>query len=257
MFSHRQLREAFHLLFLERLLKVSDPRFYILKGGVNLRFFFASPRYSEDLDLDVVAGSITTLRKNGYRILDDRAFRRTLESFGIAAVEVNDPARAKHTATTQRFKVRLITRTEEVLPTKVEFSRRGQQHDYATEVIDPALARPYRRLSYPCQHYTAHAAAAQKVLALANRAEVQARDAFDLYVLWLGGHISSPEDIRRAVPSSERARAAENLMGLDYSAYAGQVLDFLETEAVENYSGELRWNQIVEVVLGMLVHTAT
>jgi predicted nucleotidyltransferase component of viral defense system len=51
--SDRELCELFHFLFLERLLRTTSPELYVLKGGVNLRFFHQSPRYSEDLDLDV------------------------------------------------------------------------------------------------------------------------------------------------------------------------------------------------------------
>jgi hypothetical protein len=65
-------REVFHLLFLERLFVASQASQYVLKGGVNLRLFFGSPRYSEDMDLDVVAGSVTTLKKNGFKILEDK-----------------------------------------------------------------------------------------------------------------------------------------------------------------------------------------
>ena len=53
-YSHRQQCEAFHLLFLERLLKLADPKLFVLKGGVNLRFFYGDPRYSEDMDLHVL-----------------------------------------------------------------------------------------------------------------------------------------------------------------------------------------------------------
>ncbi len=77
MYTHRELREAFHFCFLERLLKVADASLFVLKGGVNLRFFFRSPRYSEDMDIDVVAGSVSTLKKNGYKVLEDAALRRT------------------------------------------------------------------------------------------------------------------------------------------------------------------------------------
>ena len=66
-YSDTQKREVFHFLFLEELLKISDPRLYVLKGGVNLRFFFKSPRYSLDMDLDVLAGNVATLKKNGYK----------------------------------------------------------------------------------------------------------------------------------------------------------------------------------------------
>ena len=62
-YTHRQQREVFHLLFLERLLRLSDPSLYVLKGGLNLRFFFNSPRFSEDMDLDVLGGSVATLEE--------------------------------------------------------------------------------------------------------------------------------------------------------------------------------------------------
>jgi len=39
MLSDTQIREVFHFCFLQRLLQLSDPNIYILKGGMNLRFF--------------------------------------------------------------------------------------------------------------------------------------------------------------------------------------------------------------------------
>jgi hypothetical protein len=58
---------------------------------VNLRFFFNSPRYSEDMDIDVLAGSVATLKKDGYKILQDAAFKRSLRLFDIEDIEANDP----------------------------------------------------------------------------------------------------------------------------------------------------------------------
>ena len=104
MHSSPQLREIFHFCFLEALLKVSEPALYALKGGVNLRFYFSSPRYSEDMDLDVYGGSVATLKKNGYKVLNDPGLGRTLASYGIEKLLVNDPMKAKHTETTQRFR---------------------------------------------------------------------------------------------------------------------------------------------------------
>lgn len=48
-----QTIELFHVAFLDVLPKRVDRRRYILKGGANLRYFFGSLRYSEDLDLDL------------------------------------------------------------------------------------------------------------------------------------------------------------------------------------------------------------
>ena len=177
MLSDTQIREVFHFYFLDRLLKQSDPGLYILKGGVNMRFFFRSPRYSEDMDINVLAGSVQTLNKNGYKILNDQAFKRSLRSFDIADIEVNDPAKAKQTGTTQRFRFGLITPAGDRLPTKVEFSRRkvDPSANALTEYIDTEVARPYRKLSYRCQHYDGQTAIVQKIGALAGRAVSQRR----------------------------------------------------------------------------------
>ena len=240
--SHQQ-REIFHLLFLERLLKVSDPRAFVVKGGANLRFFFGSPRYSENMDLDVLAGAVGALRKNGYRILQAPAFARVLATYGIEKLIVGDPDKAKHAATTQRLRARLATTAGESLPTKVEFSRRGAAGESTIATTDPAIAVRYRRLSFPCRHHSAAAAARQKMLALANRRHVQARDAFDLYILWLGGH-AQPGRAGTLAPA-ERERAAETLLGFTYADYAGQVLAYLEPAERDRFAGEERWAEVV------------
>jgi len=249
-YSHRQQREIFHFLFLERLLKIADPRLFVLKGGVNLRFFFNSPRYSEDMDLDVLGGSVATLKKNGYRILEDPAFARSLAAFDIRELIVDDPSKAKQSGTTQRFRARLITTAGDMHPTKVDFSRRGVEHEFVTETIDPLVARPYRRLAFACQHYPAQAAVLQKVSALAHRAEIQARDAFDLYVLWLGGHV--PAAVTDTIPTAECRRAIDNLLAFTYQDYEGQVLDYLDPEHLERFGSEKVWGEIVDTLLRVL-----
>jgi hypothetical protein len=249
-YSHRQQREIFHFLFLERLLKIADVRLFVLKGGVNLRFFFNSPRYSEDMDLDVLGGSVAALKKNGYRILEDPAFARSLAAFDIRELIVNDPAKAKQSATTQRFHARLITTAGDALPTKVEFSRRGVEREWVTETIDPLIAKPYRRLAFACQHYPARAAALQKISALAHRAEIQARDAFDLYVLWLGGHL--PLEVTESVSTAELRRAIDNLSAFTFRDYEGQVLSYLEPDQLERFGCTEMWTEIVETLLRVL-----
>jgi hypothetical protein len=41
-YTHRQYVELFHLLFMSQLVRKLDKRFYALKGGSNMRFFFRS-----------------------------------------------------------------------------------------------------------------------------------------------------------------------------------------------------------------------
>src|SRR3989339_1778769 len=53
MLTDLEAREALHLLVLHHLDDAVPAGTLVLKGGVNLRLFFGSPRYSEDLDLDL------------------------------------------------------------------------------------------------------------------------------------------------------------------------------------------------------------
>lgn len=244
-------RELFHFLFLQQLLASSDPRLYALKGGVNLRFFFNSPRYSEDMDLDVFGGSVETLRKNGYKILEDKALRRALQGFGVTDVLINDPARAKQTATTQRFRVRLVTASGIELPTKVEFSRRdAPTDDVVTETISREVARRFRRLAFPCQHYRGRGAFLQKVLALPGRDQPQCRDVFDLHVLLLGGEGS--RELAQQVDAATRAAAVAVIETLDYEDYKGQVVEFLEPEAQAQLGTEDAWDAMRLEVIDLL-----
>lgn len=258
--SSRQLREVFHFCFLERLLRMTDAKLFVLKGGINLRFFFRSPRYSEDMDLDVLGGSVLTLRKNGYKLLNDAAFRRALRTYGISDLEPNDPAKAKHTQTTQRFRVQLVTVDGARLPSKIEFSRRsakvgGSGNDrvgaIALEQIDTEIARRYNRLSFRCQHYSGEAAVVQKVLALAGRAVTQARDVFDLDILQRGGHTQNIR-LQQTVGPERCAEALKNLESLTFDDFSGQVLEFLEEEQRREYKNRASWNALVKQVREML-----
>src|SRR5712691_5158792 len=97
-----QAVEKFHLLFLAQLGSRIDKRLYALKGGCNLRFFWKSIRYSEDIDFDVHTIARETLRKNVNQILSAPGFSRILRSSKIELGQLFEP---KQTDTTQRWKV--------------------------------------------------------------------------------------------------------------------------------------------------------
>lgn len=251
--SDRDLRELFHFLFLEWLLRVTPPGALAVKGGVNLRFFHGSPRYSEDMDLDVDPKKIAvgTLKKNGYKILDDAAFRRVLAAADIVELMVNDPRKAKHTDTTQRFGLTLVLASGQRLPTKVECSRRGlDTSGVAVERVDPEVARRHGRTAYQAPHYLGHAAAIQKVHALAGRPHTQARDLFDLYLLDSRGHLRD-EDIAR-VDAEVRARAIDRAASLTSADFEGQVLEFLDEDGVAAYGGDGAFDAMQRTVIARL-----
>lgn len=244
--NDKSFREIFHFLFLEQLLRKSSKEFYILKGGVNLRFFFKSPRYSEDMDLDVLGGSVHTLKKNGYKILDDPSFRRSLAVYGIEDIKINDPQKAKQTETTQRFRFRIVNEVGEEFPTKIEFSRRTAKHKYVEEDIDPEITRKYKRLSFSCQHYDGVEAVRQKIVALAQRSQTQARDVFDLYILYLGGFFQKEVF---SIDSEILHKAIENGLSISYEQYRDQVIAYLDQKEAADWDLQKKWIRIQETIV--------
>jgi hypothetical protein len=250
--SDGSIREIFHFLFLERLLKTAPPDAFALKGGVNLRFFFGSPRYSEDMDLDVVKIPVHQLREIGYRLLADKALLRALQAYGIHEIRINDPKKAKQTETTQRFRLRLVSSSGEEFPTKVEFSRRGgKMSEVLTEAVRSEVSSRYQRLSFIAPHYPGGTAALQKMQALANRKVPQVRDLFDLHILSLGGHVQG-QDICRKLSASEIVDARETVASFSEADYNGQILDYLEEEERPAYERKGAWGRIQESVLSLL-----
>lgn len=67
--THKMRMEIFHLLFLQQFSSQTAANLYAIKGGCNLRFFFDSARYSEDLDIDVSTIQKQTLENKVNKIL--------------------------------------------------------------------------------------------------------------------------------------------------------------------------------------------
>src|SRR5262245_5346720 len=118
--SARQVVEAFHLIFLRALIaKGEDKALIALKGGCNLRFYFGSVRYSEDIDFDVVVIAKDTLRNKVERLLRSPLVITPLKTKGI---EIGELSATKQTDTTQRWKIGLrVAGSSVALRTKVEF----------------------------------------------------------------------------------------------------------------------------------------
>lgn len=247
MWLPRQAVEIFHLLFLRAFGGRVDKTLFALKGGCNLRFFMKSIRYSEDMDLDIHTLAVTTLANNVNRLLEDRQFVQALRAQQIEIARISAP---KQTAATQRWKValRLVGPGNEV-PTKIEFSRRGTEAQAVVEPVDAEVIRTYRLYPIIVPHYPAGAALEQKVLALAQRSEVQARDVFDLDLLLNGGAQATPLP---PTVHSRLARAIDNAMSVGYDEFAGQVLAYLEPAYQEHYRSRQAWDELQQRVVDFL-----
>src|SRR5437868_2985217 len=101
--TSRQTVELFHLLFIRALFSgLGDKSLIAIKGGINLRFFFQSVRFSEDLDLDVATMGKETLMKRVDGLLKSPSLLAPLSARGIVLGDVTKP---KQTDTVQRWKL--------------------------------------------------------------------------------------------------------------------------------------------------------
>ncbi len=237
----RQNIEVFHLLFLDWLGRKLDKASYALKGGCNLRFFFGSIRYSEDIDLDIglqEPAHALCDRVNG--ILEGQPFRQTLLARGI---EIEHITEAKQTETVQRWKVGILTDvTERPLPTKIEFSRRGLDAGRRFEHVDPGVTAPYCLGPILTNHYDTMTATRQKLAALQSRKVPQARDVFDLHLLRSAG-----ADIGRAAREAGLSLSdlESRVMCLTYGLFAGQVLAYLPAGELDRHADPAVWDRMV------------
>jgi predicted nucleotidyltransferase component of viral defense system len=249
MLSARQCVEAFHLVFLRALAaKGADKSLFVLKGGCNLRFFFGSIRYSEDIDLDVVVMARETLRNKVDRLLKSPLVQGPLRTLGIEIVESSAP---KQTDTTQRWKAGLRAAGIAVpLRTKIEFSRRDAAGGAAFEAIPGDVLRPYSLTPFLVSHYATAAAIAQKIGALSDRAEPQARDVFDLNLLF------ARADAAAMALSAKEKRwlpdAIQHAMSISFDEYASQVVSFLDPDQRELFDHRNAWDATQRAVVERL-----
>jgi hypothetical protein len=285
-YNSLQIREVFHIEFVRALTRKIKPSFYVLKGGVNMRLFFGSIRYSEDIDLDVNTVSISALRDTVMKIIVSANFQNELKSFGIEKVLPPDMTKAKQTGTTQRFKIHLMTHQGEDLFTKVEFSRRGHAGNAVVQPVPEKILRQYKMSPLIVSHYDARSAIMQKIGALVNplllespgsagggminevaggrviegasgscrrgatRIAVQARDVFDLYVL---STQITPDSRRRIVSDDATAKTAgENVFSVSFHQFRDSVLSYLSEEDRVAYDSPDLWDEIKLKVHGLI-----
>jgi hypothetical protein len=248
-----QAVEFFHLQFARLLCAGPDKDAFAIKGGCNLRFYFESVRYSEDIDLDVSDRvPVHALKDRVARILGGPALALVLRNRGIEVGGVTAP---KQTETTQRWKAALTLRGHPAaLPTKIEFSRRETAEVAVLEPIAPSVLAEHQAMLFLAPHYPLAAAIRQKVGALADRREVQARDVFDL-----GGVLiprtTGEAGLLRPVRSVVRI-AMERAMTISFADYTSQVVSYLHPDHAEAYGSPEAWDalqlRVVEYLDGAL-----
>jgi predicted nucleotidyltransferase component of viral defense system len=244
--ENSKVTELLHIAFLDVLSKRLEPSRYILKGGANLRYFFDSIRYSEDIDLDLNGVERWALAEKVDAVLESATLEAILRASGISIAETSKP---KQTETTQRWKLGLaVEGRDELINTKIEFSGREREDDrFQIEAVPKRIVAPFALRAPSVQHYRGEAMSEQKVLALARRSQTQARDVFDLDLLLRRYPLA-----HAAIGTTDLNDAAEQALGLPYAAFRDQVLPFLEPEIAEDYDDPEVWTSMQVFVAGEL-----
>lgn len=237
-----QMREVFHLEFLRWFGRKMKADCYALKGGINLRLFFQSTRYSEDMDIDSQRVSVEKVKKTAMEILSSKGFSDSLRSFGVEKIVLPDITKAKQTKTTQRFKIHLLTQAGEDFFTKIEFSRRGFQGAPTVESVPAQILRVYKMTPLLVPHYGAGSAVGQKIHALAQRSVLQARDVFDLFLL--SSQYPASKERRPQVHKSIIEKAHDNIFLVEFAQFRDTVVAYLESQDQRTYSSATVWDEM-------------
>ena len=243
MYNSLQQREVFHLEFLRWLGYKINPNSYALKGGTNMRFFFNSNRYSDDMDIDISNLTINDLQDIVLKILLSQSFINIFKLYSIERITTQDIVKAKQTKTTQRFKIHLMTFAEEDLFTKIEFSRRGMDKGIIVKAVSNTILRKYKLPPLLVPHYNIQSAIVQKIGAIVFRKAVQARDIYDLYIL-------SSQYTDKELPESKilnknnLKKAYDNIFTVTFEQFQDSVVSYLPSEQQSIYKIESSWDEI-------------
>lgn len=234
------IAEGFHLAFLQALAARANLAAWALKGGGNLRFFYASERFSEDIDIDTFDVEPWTFQDRVDQTLASGLLSRTLGILGSRIDYVNPKERSD----TKSKWVLGLRRPSETQPihTQIEVSHREYLYrDFVkVEPVAQAAVTPYaaalRRPTFG--HYLPRAAVAQKIDALWARSVRQPRDVFDLDFLFR----VAPDALSRGDVTEARLRAAvTRVFEIGHDEYRAMVLSFIGPDALPLYEPVEVW----------------
>jgi predicted nucleotidyltransferase component of viral defense system len=181
------------------------------------------------------------------RIIESKSLSQILDVKGIKILEISSP---KQTETTQRWKFALTSPQSSVLlHTKIEFSRRGIKPGQAFDSVDANLIREYELTPILASHYNRIDACVQKVIALATRRQIQARDVFDIYFLLAAG---IDMEVLYKKTSNYADKARENVWEVSYDMFKSQVVSCLHPEYQAQYSSPELWDSMILTVVNAL-----
>jgi len=244
----REIVELFHLVFVRALFSgLGDKRLVAVKGGINLRFFFQSVRFSEDLDLDVTTMSKAVLENRVDRLLKAPAVVSPLKARGIIIQDVSKP---KQTETVQKWKLAVASPDTSIEQrTKIEFSRRTTVEVASLDPVGTEISNAHGIPVFLATHYRCAEAVRQKIHALEGRSQTQPRDLFDLHLLF--ARPDAPKQLDEEA-AGWLETAAANAASLTYDQYVSLVVAYLDREHAEIYSSRDTWEAMQLDVIARL-----
>jgi len=246
-----QVAESFHLAFLQALATRANLAAWALKGGGNLRFFYLSDRFSEDIDLDTFDIEPWAFQERVDQTLASDLLKRTLGVLGSRIEYVNPKERSE----TRSKWVIGIRHQSEPDPVRTQIQVAHGDHprrDFVrVEPVGAAATAPYaaalRRPTFG--HYLPRAAIAQKVDALRGREVRQPRDVFDLDLLFR----VAPDAVARGdIDEADLRAAITRVVEIGHDEFRAKVLSFIEPAMLPLYEPVEAWEGMQMTVIERL-----
>jgi hypothetical protein len=246
-----QVAESFHLAFLQALATRANLTDWALKGGGNLRFFYSSDRFSEDIDVDTFDVEPWAFQDRVDQTLTSDLLKRTLGILG-SHIEYVNPKERSATKSKWVIGIRHPLETDPIY-TQIEVSHREYPYrgfvkvepviQVAITPYSPALHRP------TFGHYLPRAAIAQKIDALCGREVRQPRDLFDLDLLF---RIAPDAVALGDIDEADLRAAITRIVQMGYDEYRAKVLSFIEPAALPLYEPIAVWEGMQMTVVDRL-----
>jgi predicted nucleotidyltransferase component of viral defense system len=262
MLTELEIREAFHCVLLAHLpadyrAPVGGEAPLRLKGGVNLRLFHGSPRYSEDIDFDLspVRGPrfVEHLRR---LLLNPGPFKRHLLGLGIQGLDVSE-FDGGDGGFKQKLRV-IVGGVGHHTKVEVSYGEETAPAEARISAIPDSFAKRYRLPpNTMIAAYPDRTALWQKVLALSRRTHPQTRDVFDIHHLRRadrGEVLNAAVDLIRARMKPDQVESAANAT-IEFTAlqFQGQTAAYLpdgiRNDAIAEWPGVQQevWTWLAEL----------
>lgn len=117
------------------------------------------------------------------------------------------------------------------------------------EAINSLILQDYRIPPMIFSHYLYTAAVKQKINALIFRTQTQARDVFDLHLLF------SRKEEQSFLMEFDIKRAIDCVLSISFNDYMSQVVSYLSQEYIDYYQHSNKWEEIQLLVIENLEKT--